>query len=109
MAAAVWGWPWRKSNSSSEPNRPQQWREDRPGAIQEPANHYRLTTTPPHSPLVEVSSKSDTGVLDVMGKHNTPHICSNINGEEYTLALGTTKTHRHMTPDRPKPEPPDTR
>ena len=81
---------------------------------QEPFRSQRTTTgllppEDPHSLLVEISNKSDTSVPDVMGRHNPPpHICSNINGKEYTLALVTTKTHRHMTPDRPNAEPPDT-
>ena len=65
-------------------------------------------TKDPNSPFVEVSNKLDTGVPDVMGRHNPSPMYSNINGKEYIIVLGTTKTHRHMTPDRHDPEPPDT-
>ena len=88
------------------------------------------TTTPnktkdPHSPLGEVSNELDTtpdarehtpsnvpsryntGMSNVVARHNPSHTYTNINGKDYTFATGTLQTHRHVTLGRPDPEPPD--
>ena len=97
---------------------------------EETNQHPDANTTPnktkdPHSPLDEVSnnldttpdarehtpsnvpSKYDTGMSDVVARHNPSDTYSNINGKDYTFAPGTVQTHRHVTPGRPDPEPPD--
>ena len=60
---------------------------NREGTNQHPdANTAANKTKDPHSPLVEVSNKLDTGMSDVVARHNPSHTYSNINGKEYTFA-----------------------
>ena len=47
----------------------------------------------PHGPLVEVSHNPDTGMANVMARHNHSHVHVNINGKEYNFAPGTTQIH----------------